>query len=147
MNAKTSALLPRTLVAALVLASSLTVAGCGDDTPTTPTPTPTTTTVTISSNLAVGGASSRSFEVTRAGTVSATLVAVGGSTTLKVGLGVGIPLGDGSGCVLSRSVETVPGTTAQLELNVDAGKYCVQIYDPGTLTGVAAFTINLVFPS
>jgi hypothetical protein len=138
----------KALVAALVMACSFTLAGCGDDEPpTTPTPTPTTTTVVFSSNLAVGGASSRSFDVTRAGTVSVTLVAVGGSTTLKVGVGVGIPLGDGSGCVLSRSVETVPGTTAQLELNVDTGKYCVQIYDPGTLTGVAAFTINLVYPS
>ncbi len=134
-------------MAALVLASSLTVAGCDKDTPVTPTPTPTTTTVVFSSNLAIGGASTRSFEVKRAGTVSATLVAVGNSTTLKAGLGVGIPLGDGSGCVLSRSVETLPGTTAQLELNVDIGKYCVQLYDPGTLTGVAAFTINLVFPS
>ena len=135
------------ILAALVLASSLTLAGCDDDPPTTPTPEPTTTTVTFSSNLAMGGSSSRSFDVTRAGTVSATLVAVGNSTTLKVGLGVGIPLADGSGCVLSRSVETVSGTTAQLELNVDIGKYCLQIYDPGTLTAVAAFTIHLIYPS
>ncbi len=146
MKAKTPFVL-RTSLAAIVLASSLTLAGCGDDPATTPTPTPTTTTVVFSSNLAMGGSTSRSFDVTRAGTVSATLVAVGGSTTLKVGLGVGIPLSDGTGCVLSRSVETVPGTTAQLELNVDIGKYCVQIYDPGTLTSVAAFTINLIYPS
>ena len=135
------------ILATLVLASSLTLAGCDDDPPTTPTPDPTTTTVTFSSNLAMGGSSSRSFDVTRAGTVSATLVAVGSSTTLKVGLGVGIPLADGSGCVLSRSVETVPGTTAQLELNVDIGKYCLQIYDPGTLTAVVPFAINLIYPS
>lgn len=137
----------RTVLATLVLASSVTFAGCDKDTPTTPTTTPTTTTVTFASTLAAGGASSRSFEVTRAGVVSATLLSVGNSTTLKVGLGIGIPLADGSGCVLSRSVETVSGTTSQLELNVDSGKYCLQIYDPGTLTGVVAFTINLVFPS
>ena len=147
MRAMTPALILRTTLAALVLASSLTLAGCDDDPPTTPTPDPTTTTVTFASNLAMGGSSTRSFEVTRAGTVSATLVAVGNSTTLKVGLGVGIPLADGSGCVLSRSVETVSGTTAQLELNVDIGKYCLQIYDPGTLTGVVPFSINLVYPS
>jgi hypothetical protein len=146
MKAKTPFVL-RTTLAALVLASSLTLAGCDDDPPTTPNPTPTTTTVVFSSNLAVGGASSRSFEVTRAGTVSATLVAVANSLTIPVGLGIGIPLADGSGCVLSRSVETLPGTTAQLELAVDAGKYCVQIYDPGTLTSVAPFTINLIYPS
>jgi len=138
----------KAVLAALVMASSLTLAGCGDDeTPTTPTPNPTTTTVTFASNLAMGGASSRSFEVTRAGTVSVTLISVNNSNTLKVGLGLGIPLADGTGCVLSRSVEAVAGNTAQLELNVDAGKYCLQIYDPGTVTGVVPFSINLVFPS
>src|SRR5688572_32321621 len=146
MQAKTPALL-RTALAALVLASSLTLAGCDDEPPTTPTPEPTTTTVTFASNLAMGGSSSRSFEVTRAGIVSVTLVSVGNSTTLKVGLGVGIPFADGSGCVLSRSVEAIAGTTAQLELNVDIGKYCLQIYDPGTLTSVVPFSLNLIYPS
>ena len=60
---------------------------------------------------------------------------------------MGIPFADGTGCVLSRSVETASSTTAQLELNVDSGKYCLQLYDPGTLTGVVAFTINLIYPS
>ena len=143
----TPALALRTTLAAIVLASSMTLAGCDDDPPTTPTPTPTTTTVVFTSNLAMGGSSTRSFEVTRNGTVSATLTGVGNSTTLKVVLGIGIPLADGSGCVLSRSVETAAGTTSQLELTVDTGKYCLQIYDPGTLTGVVAFSINLVFPS
>ncbi|MCR4375779.1 MAG: hypothetical protein NUW22_13110 [Acidobacteria bacterium] len=142
-----SASVLKTVLAAVVLASSLTLAGCDDDAPTTPTETPTTTTITFASNLAVGGASTRSFAVTRTGTVSVTLVNAGNSTTLKVGLGVGIPLGDGSGCVLSRSVETVAGTTAQLELTVDTGTYCVQIYDPGTLTAVVPFSISLVYPS
>ncbi len=142
-----SASVLKTVLAAVVLASSLTLAGCDDDPPTTPTETPTTTTITFTSNLAVGGASTRSFAVTRTGTVSVTLVNAGNSATLRVGLGVGIPLGDGSGCVLSRSVETVAGTTAQLELTVDTGTYCVQIYDPGTLTAVVPFSISLVYPS
>lgn len=136
----------KTTLAAVVLASSFTLAGCNEDTVTTPTPDPTTATVTFASNLALGGSSTRSFDVTRAGNVSVTLLGVGGSTTLKVGLGVGIPLANGSGCVLSRSVEAVAGTTAQLELAVDTGKYCVQIYDPGTLTTVVAFSINLIYP-
>ena len=137
----------RTSIAALALASTLFLAGCEDDPPTTPTPDPTTTTVTFASNLAMGGASSRSFDVTRAGVVSVTMTMVGNSTTLRVGLGLGIPLSDGSSCVLSRSVEAVASTTAQLELAVDTGKYCLQIYDPGTLTGVVPFSINLVYPS
>ena len=137
----------RTILAGLVLASSLTLAGCDEDPPTTPTPDPTTTTVTFASNLAVGGSSTRSFDVTRAGVVSVTLISAGPTTSLKVGLGLGIPFADGTGCVLSRSVEAVPSTTAALELAVDTGKYCLQIYDPGTLTGVVAFSINLIYPS
>jgi len=136
----------RTTLAAAVLASSLALAGCDEDPPTTPTPDPTTATVTFISNLAQGGSSTRSFEVTRAGNVSVTLLSVGGSATLKVGLGLGIPLADGSGCVLSRSVEAVAGTTAQLELAVDVGKYCVQIYDPGTLSAVVAFSLTVIYP-
>jgi hypothetical protein len=137
----------RTSLAAVLLASTLALAGCDEDPPTTPTPDPTTTTVTFASNLAAGGSSTRSFDVTRAGVVSVTLLMVNNSTTLKAGIGVGIPLSDGSGCVLSRSVETVAGTTAQLELSVDTGKYCLQIYDPGTISGVVPFRINLVYPS
>ena len=59
---------------------------------------------------------------------------------------MGIPLGDGTGCVLSRSVETVAGATAQLELGVDVGSYCVQVYDLGTLTQPTGFTLLLVYP-
>lgn len=137
----------RTSLAALALASTLVLAGCEDDPPTTPTPDPTTTTVTFASNLAMGGSSTRSFDVTRNGVVSVTMTMVGNSTSLRVGLGLGIPLSDGSSCVLSRSVESVASNTAQLELAVDAGKYCLQIYDPGTLTSVVPFSINLVYPS
>ncbi len=136
----------KSLVLALALLTTVTVAGCSDeDTPTTPTPR-TVEQVTWSTNLATGGATSRSFRTTRNGTVSITLQSLAGSTTLRAGLGVGIPLGDGTGCVLSRSVETTAGATAQLELSVDAGSYCVQVYDPGTLTQPVGFTLLLVYP-
>jgi len=141
-----SASFVKTAPVVVLLASMLGTAGCGNDSPNSPTESPTTATVTFSSNLAVKGASSRSFEVTRAGNVSVTLLSVGGSATLSVGLGLGIPESDGSGCVLSRSVETVAGTTAQLDLAVDVGEYCVEIYDPGTLVGNVGFTINLIYP-
>jgi hypothetical protein len=47
--------------------------------------------------------------------------------------------------VLSRSVETVAGTTAQLELSVDTSTYAD--LRPGTLTAVVPFSITLVYPS
>jgi hypothetical protein len=136
----------QSLALVLVLLSAFTGAACSDEeTPTTPT-TRTTESVTWSTNLANGGATSRSFKTTRNGTVSVTLQSFAGSTTLRAGIGVGIPLGDGTGCVLSRSVEATAGATAQLELAVDAGSYCVQVYDPGTLTQPVGFTILLVYP-
>ena len=130
-----------------LLTASLAGAGCDDDeTPTTPTTNPNTASVTWSTNLAQNGQTSRSFTTTRSGTVSVNLQAFAASTTLKAGLGIGIPLADGSGCVLSRSVEAAPGSTAQLELTVDAGSYCVQVYDPGSVSGVASFTVLLTYP-
>jgi hypothetical protein len=135
------------LALVLVLLSAFSAVACGDDAPPPTTPVPdTTASVTWSTTIANGGATSRSFRTTRNGTVSINLQSFGGSTTLKAGLGVGIPLGDGTGCVLSRSVEATAGATAQLELAVDAGSYCVQVYDPGTLTQPVGFTILLVYP-
>ncbi len=136
----------KSLALVLVLLSSLGAVGCDEDTPPTTPTSRTTDSVTWSTNLANGGATSRSFKTTRNGTVSITLQNFAGSTSLRAGLGVGIPLGDGTGCVLSRSVETTAGSTAQLELSVDAGSYCVQVYDPGTLTQPVGFTILLVYP-
>jgi len=142
----TAVLRLKSLALVVVLLSAVVAAGCDEEAPpTTPAPN-TTASVTWSTNLATGGASSRSFKTTRTGTVSITLQSLAASTTLRAGLGVGIPLGDGSGCVLSRSVETVAGSTAQLELSVDPGNYCVQVYDLGQLTQPASFTVLLVYP-
>lgn len=141
-----SAFHAKSLALVLVLLTAVTAAGCDEDAPPTTPSTKTTQEVTWSTNLANGGSTSRSFKTTRNGTVSITLQSLAGSTTLRAGVGVGIPLGDGTGCVLSRSVETTAGATAQLELSVDAGSYCVQIYDPGTLTQPVGFTILLVYP-
>lgn len=132
---------------AVLLVSAFTLAACGDDETTTPTePAPTTQSVTWSTSLALSGQTSRSFRTTRTGSVSITLQSLAGSTTMRAGLGVGIPLADGSGCVLSRSVETTAGATAQLELSIDPGDYCVQVYDLGELTQPVSFTVLLVYP-
>lgn len=137
----------KSLALVVALLSAVTASACGDDEtpPTTPAPA-TTASVTWTTSLATAGTSSRSFRTTRTGTVSITLQSLGAPAGTVVGLGVGIPLGDGSGCVLSRSVETTSGTTAQLELDVDAGSYCVQVYDRGELTQPVSFTVLLVYP-
>ena len=122
-----------------------------DNGPTTPSTTTTTTTTTtspvtetFSSQLAVGGSSSRSFNAAKAGTATVTLTSVGSSTTLKLGFGIGIPDTLGAGCRFTRSSETAAG--GQLSAAVDAGTYCVRVYDLGTLAATTNFTITIVRP-
>jgi len=121
------------------ISAAIMLAGCGSDsTPTTPTNTSKTVTENWSSVLAPGGASTRTFTVTSAGTVVVTLTA--GPT---VGLGVGLPRTMGGGCRLGVSVNASPATTAQISTQADAGQYCVQVYDLGTLTDPSGFALKI----
>jgi hypothetical protein len=128
---------------AVAVSVALMLAACGsNNTPTTPTNTSTTTTENWSSVLAPGGASTRSFTVNAAGTIAVTLTVAG--TT--VGLGVGLPRTSGGGCRLGVAVNAVPGTTPQISTQADAGQYCVQVYDLGTLTDPTGFALKIDHP-
>ena len=70
---------------------------------------------------------------------------IGGPFTL-VGLGIGVPTTGIAGCALSTAINTTPGSSPQLTATVDAGSYCVTIYDIGTLTGPIDFSFTVVFP-
>jgi hypothetical protein len=138
------------LIAGLLAPIVMLSAGC-DNGPAAPTTTTTTTTTvtspvteSFSSQLAVGGYSSRSFNAAKAGSATVTLNSVGSSSTLKIGLGIGIPDVLGSGCLFTRSIETAAGGT--ISANVDAGTYCVRVYDLGTLTGTVNFAVTIVRP-
>lgn len=120
-------------------------AACGN-TPTTPTATTTSpVTESYSTLLSVRGASSRSFAIPTRGSVSVTLSAVTPAGTV-VGLGVGIPRANGSGCLLTRSIDTTAAASPQIVIDADVGSYCVQVYDLGTLTDPVAFTVAIVHP-
>jgi ABC-type glycerol-3-phosphate transport system substrate-binding protein len=135
---------------ALVFAAAMSAAGCGDSmTPTAPTTTTTTTspvTVTYSTTFGPRGAAARAFTASQAGTVSVTLVSAGPPSDVALGLGVGIPRADGGGCSLAQSVTTSAGPNAQIVATVDAGNYCVRIFDAGSLTDPVAVTVTLVHP-
>jgi hypothetical protein len=124
------------------ITAAMVCAGCGSDsTPTTPSNTPTTVTENWSSVVAPGGASTRSFTVNSAGTIVVTLTA--GPT---VGLGVGLPRTSGGGCRLGVVVNASPGTTPQINTQADAGQYCVQVFDLGTLTDPIGFALKVEHP-
>jgi hypothetical protein len=131
-----------TLVAALAA-----TAGCGNNTttPTTPT-TPTGPTTSIfASRLTPGGAVSRSFGATATGTVTVMLTNAAGPSTV-VGLGIGVPTTGIAKCALSTAINTASGSTPQISAAVDAGQYCVTVYDLGTLTSTIDFSVTLVYP-
>lgn len=112
-----------------------------DVTPTTPTTSPVTE--TYSTQLFVGGSASRSFTAAKAGTATVTLTNIGSAS--KLGFGVGVLDGLGSGCLFTRSSEAaVVGTS--FSLAVDPGTYCVRVYDVGNLLSNSSFSITIVRP-
>ena len=112
-----------------------------DTTPTSPTTSPVTE--TFSTQLIVGGSASRSFNAAKAGTATVTLGSLGSAT--KLGFGIGVPDVFGSSCLFTRSSDTaVAGTSYSLP--VDAGTYCVRVFDVGGMTSAITFSVTIVRP-
>ena len=121
------------------ISAAMMLAGCGSDsTATTPSNPSSTVKETWSSVVAPRGASTRSFTVNSAGTIVVTLTA--GPT---VGLGIGLPRTSGGGCRLGVSVNASPATTPQISTQADAGQYCLQVFDLGTLTDPIGFALTI----
>jgi hypothetical protein len=127
------------------LALVLATAACGgnDSTPTAPS---TTTSFAWSSALIPGGAASHVFLAGKSGTITVTLTSIG-PPSMAVGVGLGIPNPGGTGCNLTTAVNTGPGSSPQVSASVEAGSYCVRIYDLGTLTTPLGFFITIVYPT
>ena len=146
----------RLLLAALIAVTPL-VAACenGPVVPlggTTVSSTPTTTidttvspvTETFQGLLNVGGYAFRSFTAAKTGTATATLTTVGGAAGTKLGFAIGLPDSTGSTCLYTRSSETAAGGV--LSATVDAGTYCVRVWDLGTLATSTSFLVTIVRP-
>ena len=138
---------------ALVLA--LLGSACGNDTATPVAPTTTTTppcpcTETFASAVAPSGTTSHSFVATQAGSVAITLASSGPPTNVTLGVGIGIPTLSSTtpGCNLSTAINTAPGSTPQLTVPVDAGAFCVKVFDPGgpPLGAQAFFSLTISRP-
>ena len=122
----------------------LVVAACGSDnsTPTTPSNTSSVMSETWSSTVAPGGQSTRSFTVNASGTISVTVTAAGAT----VGVSVGLPRLSGGGCRLGVTVNASAATNPQISTPADAGQYCVQVYDLGTLSDPVGFALKIDHP-
>jgi hypothetical protein len=112
---------------------------------TTSSSNPTAATDTFASFLAIGGSTAHTFPVSQSGTLVITLTSVTPSSV--VGLGIGIPGASTSTCILSSSVNATAGSTPPITVPVDAGTYCVEVYDAGTLTAPgASFSLTIAHP-
>ena len=122
----------------------LLVSACGDDNTSTTTPSPTSTAMseTWSGVVAPGGQSSHSFTVNSSGTIAVTLT----SSAATLGLGVGLPRVTGGGCRLGVAVNASAGSSPQISTAADAGQYCVQVYDLGTLQDPVGFSLKIDHP-
>lgn len=98
----------------------------------------------FSSIVVPGGGASRAFEVSAPGPIAVTLTATT-PAGVTLGVGIGIPRGDGS-CALQAAVRTTAGSGAPLAIAADSGAYCAKVYDPGTLAAPAPFTISISRP-
>lgn len=135
-----------TAASTLCLLLALSVPACSDST-TSPSTTASTTspvTETFASLLAVRGNTARTFVVASAGTITVTLTSLG-SGSVTAGLAVGLA-GTGVPCSPSVSVITAAGATPQLVTPADAGSYCVQLFDNGTLREDTAFSVTIEHP-
>jgi len=127
-----------------VLALAILSAGCNllNDF-TSPTSTNNPTTDSFSGSLPVSGSNVSTYTVTQSGTVNVTLTTL--STTVPVGLGVGTP--NGTTCQLATSSSNVTAaSTPQITVTEDAGSHCIEVYDVGTLTGAATYTVTVSHP-
>jgi hypothetical protein len=101
------------------------------------------TTETFASFLSIGGTSARTLTVSQSGTISVTLGSV--TPTALIGMGIGIPVSASSICSLSNSLSATAGS--QLTIAVDAGTYCVEMYDPGGLIAPGvSFSTTITHP-
>lgn len=130
----------RTVIAAVVVVLA---SACGKDSQSTTSPSTITgspITETFSSVLAVRGLSSHTFVTAGAGTISITLTSVG-PPPVPVGLGIGVP--GGPPCLLNTSLTTGAGSSPQINVTADAGRYCVEVYDIGNLADPIGFSVTI----
>jgi len=66
---------------------------------------------------------------------------LGDTVTTPLGLGIGIP--QGFGCEVFLSATAVPGLAYQLSTDVEAGTYCLDVSDVGSLTVPVDFAVRI----
>ena len=106
-----------------------------------PTAGSTSTTDTFASNLLPGQSATHQLVLSNGGTLTTTLTMT--PVPPSIGLGFGVVVG--GDCRLTQS-STITGSNTQISLPVDAGSYCVRVFDTGGLTGPITFSAAITHP-
>ena len=137
----------RSRFALLLIGAAVTLtSACGgsSDATTTLAPSASMATETFSGTVDVGGSDFHTFSVAQSGgQINVTLTAASPPSTIFMGLGVGAP--SGSTCAILTNAQTLTqaGTVAQLSGTVNAGTYCVVVYDAGNQTSQIAYSLTV----
>jgi hypothetical protein len=124
-------------------------AACGQDSTVSPSSSVVAAPQFFTGTIPVGGSRFYSVTLTRAGTVELTLISVSLDarvSTLGTAMGLGSGVPNGPDCELTRSVNTVPGLTAQLKTAMGAGTFCVKVFDIGSLTTPVNVAVRIIRP-
>ena len=145
----------------LILAiAAVSVAACGDDTPTSPSTTsttPTAVTERFDAIIDVKGSNYVPFSVNQSGgTVSINFASLSPlnrpgllTVAMQIGYGTTVLDGDGNvvGCDLRKTIEATPALTAQMSESLTAAaNYCASIADIGNMREPANFSMRITHP-
>jgi hypothetical protein len=124
---------------AIILVATL-VSGCdNDDPPGGPSePPPTEVTEAFSARVTINGARTHSFDVARAGNITARFNSLSGDGTV-----VGLSLGtwNGQACQLIITNDNATIATSVVGTASSLGSFCVRIYDVGQLTTAVDYEV------
>jgi hypothetical protein len=132
----------RALLAASIVSVSLTALGCGGI--TTPS---SNTTDTFNGTLPPKDSRTHQFTVSKTGEFTVKLTAWTPNSNIFVGLALTQGAGDGScGATFQQNVFVSLNTQA-LGGPIVSGRYCVVIFDVGSMTAAQNYTITVSHPS
>jgi len=101
-------------------------------------------TISSRSIITVDGSVTVTFRAQGPGQLSATLLDL--SSDGPAGFGVGLVNPQGSNCLLSQTVETLPADSPQFSLPVEPGNYCVAVFDVGNFAEETSYLLSVEHP-
>jgi hypothetical protein len=138
-------------VAIAVAAACALASGCATDdssssssSSTSTSPTAAVITENVSGTVQIGGSDTHPFTVALSGgQLNVILTAAGPPSTIYMGLGIGTYASSTCTLLSNGYVVTQAGATAQLSGTVNAGSYCLQVYDAGNQTAAVTYAVTL----